>query len=178
MREGGFRYQCCGGRPAKNVKRFRGTVASGSSRLTRSEVQSFLDAVISLVEPVDIWFLWRPQLRDPGDELVLEAAANGRANAIVTFNQRHFEQTVKARMSAFALRLPASIKAEAERIAREDGTSLNQFVASAVAEKVAAIRTLKYFEPFKARANLDEFDRIMRRESATPPQPGDEMPDD
>jgi hypothetical protein len=42
-------------------------------------------------------------------------------------------KSVKARMSAYALRLPASIKAEAEKIAREDGTSFNQFVASAVA---------------------------------------------
>jgi hypothetical protein len=47
-------------------------------------------------------------------------------------------KSVKARMSAYALRLPASIKAEAEKIARDDGTSFNQFVASAVAEKVAA----------------------------------------
>ncbi|HEY3719705.1 MAG TPA: toxin-antitoxin system HicB family antitoxin [Roseiarcus sp.] len=85
---------------------------------------------------------------------------------------------VKTRISAYALRLPASIKAEAEKIAKEDGTSLNQFVASAVAEKVAAIRTLNYFAPFKARANLDEFDRIMRREFGAPPQPGDEIPED
>lgn len=35
-------------------------------------------------------FLWRPQLRDPADELVLEAAVNGQALAIVTFNQRDF----------------------------------------------------------------------------------------
>ncbi len=50
----------------------------------------FLDAVVDLVEPVDVWFLWRPQLRDPGDELVLEAAVNGRADAIATFNRRDF----------------------------------------------------------------------------------------
>ncbi len=50
----------------------------------------FLDAIVDLVEPVDIWFLWRPQLRDPGDELVLEAAVNGRADAIATFNRRDF----------------------------------------------------------------------------------------
>lgn len=50
----------------------------------------FLDAVVDLVEPVEAWFLWRPQLRDPGDELVLEAAANGRAAAIATFNRRDF----------------------------------------------------------------------------------------
>ena len=50
----------------------------------------FLDAVVNLVKPVEAWFLWRPQLRDPGDELVLEAAVNGRAAAIVTFNRRDF----------------------------------------------------------------------------------------
>ena len=41
-------------------------------------------------EPVHAWFLWRPQLRDPGDEMVLEAAVNGRADALVTFNNRDF----------------------------------------------------------------------------------------
>lgn len=50
----------------------------------------FLDAVVDLVAPVAVWFLWRPQLRDPGDELVLEAAVNGRAAAIATFNRRDF----------------------------------------------------------------------------------------
>ena len=50
----------------------------------------FLDALIDLVEPTEAWFLWRPQLRDPSDEMVLEAAVNGRAAAIATFNARHF----------------------------------------------------------------------------------------
>lgn len=59
--------------------------------LSEKDVETFLDAVVDLVEPVDAWFLWRPQLRDPGDEFVLEAAANGRAAAIVTFNRRDFE---------------------------------------------------------------------------------------
>lgn len=35
-------------------------------------------------------FLWRPQLRDAGDEMVLETAVNGRAEALVTFNQRDY----------------------------------------------------------------------------------------
>lgn len=41
-------------------------------------------------KPVSTYFRWRPQLRDPGDEMVLEAAVNGRAEAIVTFNLRHY----------------------------------------------------------------------------------------
>ena len=58
---------------------------SGSEDLT-----VFLDAVVDLIEPVEAWFLWRPQLRDAGDELVLEAAVHGRAAAITTFNRRDF----------------------------------------------------------------------------------------
>src|SRR5271156_6656057 len=55
-----------------------------ASGLKPEEVGIFLDAVIGMVEPVESHFMWRPMLRDPGDELVLEAAANGRAAAIVT----------------------------------------------------------------------------------------------
>jgi predicted nucleic acid-binding protein len=62
-------------------------VAAG---LSPAQVGIFIDAVIALAEPVETHFLWRPQLRDPGDELVLEAAVNGHANAIVTFNQKDF----------------------------------------------------------------------------------------
>ncbi|HTV94791.1 MAG TPA: putative toxin-antitoxin system toxin component, PIN family [Steroidobacteraceae bacterium] len=54
------------------------------------QVGIFIDAVIAMAEPVESHFLWRPQLRDPADELVLEAAANGRAAAIVTFNKEDF----------------------------------------------------------------------------------------
>jgi putative PIN family toxin of toxin-antitoxin system len=50
----------------------------------------FLDAVAALVQPVESHFVWRPQLRDPSDEMVLEAAVNGQADTIVTFNLRDF----------------------------------------------------------------------------------------
>jgi putative PIN family toxin of toxin-antitoxin system len=62
-------------------------VAAG---LNETEVRVFLDAVAALVEPVPTYFLWRPQLRDPSDEMVLEAAVNGHADAIVTFNIRDY----------------------------------------------------------------------------------------
>src|SRR5438876_9890374 len=58
--------------------------------LSDEEVDIFLDALIALAEPVETHFLWRPQLRDPNDEMVLEAAINGRADALVTFNLRDF----------------------------------------------------------------------------------------
>jgi putative PIN family toxin of toxin-antitoxin system len=67
-----------------------------ASGLSEREVEVFLDAVLAMAEPVKTHFLWRPQLRDPGDEMVLEAAVNGRANALVTFNVRDFG-TVPAR---------------------------------------------------------------------------------
>jgi putative PIN family toxin of toxin-antitoxin system len=54
------------------------------------EVGVFVDAVLAIAEPVETHFMWRPQLRDPADELVLEAAVNGQAAAIVTFNRRDF----------------------------------------------------------------------------------------
>jgi putative PIN family toxin of toxin-antitoxin system len=62
-------------------------VAAG---LKPAQVAIFIDAVIAMAEPVESHFLWRPQLRDPSDELVLEAAVNGRASAIVTFNEQDF----------------------------------------------------------------------------------------
>jgi putative PIN family toxin of toxin-antitoxin system len=58
--------------------------------LDADEVEIFVAAVVAMAEPVESHFMWRPQLRDPGDELVLEAAANGKAAAIVTFNRRDF----------------------------------------------------------------------------------------
>jgi predicted nucleic acid-binding protein len=51
----------------------------------------FLDAIVAMGEPVLTHFLWRPQLRDPNDEMVLEAAVNGGADALVTFNVRDYE---------------------------------------------------------------------------------------
>jgi len=63
-----------------------------AAELSEREASIFVDAVLAMVEPVESHFLWRPQLRDPSDELVLEAAVNGQADAIVTFNQRGFDE--------------------------------------------------------------------------------------
>ena len=68
-------------------KRLEHVVASG---LSREDVEVFVAAVVAMAEPVESHFIWRPRLRDPGDELVLAAAVNGQAVAIVTFNRRDF----------------------------------------------------------------------------------------
>src|ERR1035441_1724552 len=61
--------------------------------LSERQVEIFVDAIIAMGEPVLTHFLWRPQLHDPNDEMVLEAAINGRADAIVTFNVRDYGTT-------------------------------------------------------------------------------------
>lgn len=61
-----------------------------ASGLRDQEVETFVTAVIAMAEPVKIHFLWRPQLRDAGDEMVLETAVNGGADALITFNVRDY----------------------------------------------------------------------------------------
>lgn len=66
-----------------------------ASGLSASDVALYVDGLIGMAEPVTAFFRWRPQLRDPGDELVLEAAVNGQADAIVTFNESHLREARK-----------------------------------------------------------------------------------
>ncbi len=80
-----------------------------------------------------------------------------------------------ARTSNYPLRLLASVKAEAEKLAAEEGTTLNQFINVAVAEKVAALRTEKYFRERAGRADLTAFDRFLAEAGDEPPRAGDEV---
>ena len=61
-----------------------------ASHRDAAETDAFLDALCLLIEPVHLHYLWRPQLRDPADEMVLETALNGRADALVTLNVDDF----------------------------------------------------------------------------------------
>ena len=61
-----------------------------ATRMSVEEVGFFLDGLAAVMLPVMPYFLWHPLLRDPDDEMVLDAAVNGRADAIVTFNVQDF----------------------------------------------------------------------------------------
>lgn len=81
--------------------------------LSSRQVEIFLDAIIAMAEPARTYFLWRPQLRDPNDEMVLETAANGRADALVTFNVRDYGNT--AAQFGVAVLLPREAIARIKR---------------------------------------------------------------
>ena len=65
-----------------------------ASKLTKSQVLNFLDVLSGFVIPIEIFYLWRPQLRDMKDDMVLEVAVNGQADVIVTFNTKDFTSAV------------------------------------------------------------------------------------
>ena len=76
--------------------------------------------------------------------------------------------------SNYALRMPASLKQGATDFAKSDGTTLNQFIVSAVAEKLAALQTANYFTQRAARGNSDQALAFLSRSGGEAPAPGDE----
>jgi uncharacterized protein (DUF1778 family) len=78
--------------------------------------------------------------------------------------------------SNYALRLPASLKQGAEQAAREDGTTLNQFIVSAVAEKLSAMKTAEYFATRARRGDLRQALAFLDRDGGQPPVPEDSLP--
>ena len=83
---------------------------------------------------------------------------------------------VKKETSTYPLRLPKSLKEAAAQIAREDGTSINQFVATAVAEKVSAMKTADFFAARSADADIEAARRLLRRDGGQLPEPEDRLP--
>jgi hypothetical protein len=88
------------------------------------------------------------------------------------------KSNVKRAQSNYALRMPLSLKKAAEQTARADGATLNQFIVTAVAEKLSALKTADYFAARAGRADDAAFDSIMARKGGQPPEPEDRIPDD
>ena len=79
-------------------------------------------------------------------------------------------------MSTLSLRLPASLHHKIRELSERDEVSINQFIATAVAEKTAALLTVEYLEARGRRGSRAQFDRILARVPNVPPMPGDELP--
>jgi predicted nucleic acid-binding protein len=82
------------------LKRAEQRIVSG---LDLDAIDQFLAALAVACEPVEVSYRWRPQLSDPNDEMVLEAAMNGNADALVTHNTRDFAEAA-ARIGLKVLR--------------------------------------------------------------------------
>ena len=77
-----------------------------------------------------------------------------------------------ATTNPYFLHLLASLKSEAEKVAAAEGTTLDQFINVAVAEKLAALRTSRYFQDRAAGADLEAFDRLLATAGDEPPRLG------
>ena len=156
--------------------------------LTAREVNEVLDALVRVSIQVPLRFLWRPRLRDPADEMVLETAVKGGADWLVTFYVRHlaagardFGIRVMRPPDAWKVvhkhqRLQASLLDEARRVSEAEGVALNQIINVAVAEKLSALRTEEYFRERGQRGNVGRAKRLLKRAGrGNPAVPDDEL---
>jgi uncharacterized protein (DUF1778 family) len=83
--------------------------------------------------------------------------------------------TTKA--ATMSLRLPVSLKAALEKVAAADGSSMNQFLVMAAAEKLAAIQTAEsFFAERRERGDVEKALAFLSRKGGEATRPGDEMP--
>jgi predicted transcriptional regulator len=76
-------------------------------------------------------------------------------------------------MTALTLRLPDSVHRKVKELAREDGVSVNQFLASAAAEKISSILTVNYLEEEAKKASQLDFERVLSKTPSVPPDEED-----
>lgn len=81
-------------------------------------------------------------------------------------------------MSTLSLRLPESLHERARELAEREGTSINQLIATALAEKISALDTVSYLEGRAARGSRDALLEVLSRVPSGPPSPGDELPEE
>lgn len=75
----------------------------------------------------------------------------------------------------YPLRLPRSVKDAVTQLARDEGVSVNQSIATAVAEKLMAMNTAAVFAERRERADFEAFRNLLGRPGGQPPQTGDEL---
>ncbi|MBN2134832.1 MAG: toxin-antitoxin system HicB family antitoxin [Acidobacteria bacterium] len=78
-------------------------------------------------------------------------------------------------MSTLSLRIPNSLHAQIRQLAKQEGISINQFLASAAAEKMSALLTEEYIEARAKRASLKKFRNVLKKVPASEPEAYDRI---
>lgn len=78
-------------------------------------------------------------------------------------------------MTTLSLRLPESLHREVRGLAKREGISMNQFISTAVAEKLSALMTEEYLLTRAARGDRTRFDKVLAKVPDRKPVPGDEI---
>jgi len=156
--------------------------------LNEVEIETVLDNLCAFGQSQKIHFLWRPYLPDAKDDRVLELAVASNTQTIVThylkdfagvecwcgvYTAQNFIGTFN--MSALSLRLPDSIHRHIKEFAQKEGVSINQFIATAVAEKISALATEDYLQARAQRADSGDFAAVLAKVADRSPLAGDEL---
>jgi hypothetical protein len=80
-------------------------------------------------------------------------------------------------MSTMSIRLPESLHERARQLAKEEGISINQLIATALAEKISALDTVAYLQARAERSSRERYEEALSRVPNDPPVPGDELPE-
>ena len=83
---------------------------------------------------------------------------------------------MKKQLATYPLRLPVSLKEAVAEVAKRDGTSINQFVTTAVAEKLSAMRTAEFFAERRTSADIEQARHILFRDGGRKPESEDRLP--
>ena len=78
-------------------------------------------------------------------------------------------------MSTISLRVPDSLHKKVREIAKTDNISINQFINSALAEKIAAFLTQEYLEERAKRGSREKFEKVLSKVSDIPPEEYDRL---
>lgn len=79
-------------------------------------------------------------------------------------------------MSTMSLRLPESLHERAREVAKREGVSINQLIATALAEKLSALDTVEYLQARAARGSREAFEEVLSKVPAGQPVEGDQLP--
>ena len=78
-------------------------------------------------------------------------------------------------MSTLSLRLPKSLHKQLKELAKQEGISINQFISTAVAEKMSALLTEEYLEKRARRGSREKFERVLAKVPDVEPDAEDRL---